>query len=84
MLILKQKGVFALIMGKQCTAALGIKHMEKKPNGSTEHDKSLKKRANLAPSPFVNCLGKFRNIDDFLAWKNIVFFLIFLHVSKFQ
>ena len=43
MLILKQKGVFALIMGKQCTAALSIKHMEKNPNGSTEQDKSLKK-----------------------------------------
>ena len=46
LIILKHKGVFALIMGNQCTAALSIEHMygKKNPNGSTEHDKSLKKR----------------------------------------
>ena len=43
LIILKHKGVFALIMGNQCTAALTKEHMEKNPNGSTEHDKSLKK-----------------------------------------
>lgn len=58
MLILKQKGVFALIMGKQCTAALGIKHMEKKPNGSTEHDKSLKKGLTWPQSLFQIASGE--------------------------
>ena len=44
LIILKHKGVFALIMGNQCTAALTTIYVWKKnPNGSTEHDKSLKK-----------------------------------------
>ena len=31
---------------------------KKNPNGSTEHDKSLKKGANLAPSPLCELPGE--------------------------
>ena len=75
LIILKHKGVFALIMGNQCTAALSIEHMygKKIQTALLNMINHLKKGLTWPLAPFVSCLGKVENIDDFLAWKNIIF-----------
>ena len=60
LIILKHKGVFALIMGNQCTGVLSIEHMygKKIRTALLNMINHLKKGANLAPSPLCELPGE--------------------------